>query len=206
MSDRGSDGSRWAGWLIPGAGLLLVVALLVFTLMPRTEPTPSPAPAAPTASPTAGTGDEHEVMTDEGIVSFRLDGAAIVIRLRTSTGTTELSRTVLPFIATAPPGGTSAPTGTAVFAMVCGPAGTPQARRYVFGHLDAASGVEYSGPQAVGHGASDGLFLYALVPGGASGPVDVQVKNGPAAGVPSDAFDSAASEGQRQSSGCFVVG
>lgn len=202
MSGRVTEGSGRGGWLIPGAVLLIVGVLLVFTLLPRNDPTPSPSPATPSVSPA----DEHEVVTDEGIVSFRFDGAAIVIGLQTDAGTTELGRTDLPFIATAAPSGTPAPTGTAMFVMVCGPVGTPDARRYVFGHLDTATGVEYSGPQAVGHVASDGLFLYALVPGVASGPVGVQVKNGPGAGAPSDTFDLAASEGRRQSSGCFLLG
>lgn len=202
MGDRGSDGSGWSGWLLPGAILLIAAVLLIYTLMPRAEPTPSPSIATPAASP----GDEHEVVTDEGVVSFRFDGKAIIVRLQTDAGTTELTHTDLPFIATAPPSGTPAPTGTSIYAMVCGPVGTPEARRYVFGFLDEATKVEYSGPQAVGHTASDGLFLYALVPGVPSGAIMVQVKNGPGGGYPGDVFDQAASEGKKQPSGCYVVG
>ncbi len=200
MTERRSGGLDWGGWLIPAAALLVVAGLLVFTLMPRNGPAPSPS-AAPSASP----GDEHEVVTDEGVVSFRLENDAIVVRRKTETGTTELGRAHLPFMATAPPEGTRAPTGSAMFVMVCGPVGTPDARRYVFGHLDTGATAKYTGPEAVGHGASDGLFLFALVPGAASGPVMVAAKDGSGAGFGATAFDDAPSDGTKQPSGCFVI-
>jgi hypothetical protein len=200
MSERRSGGRDWGGWLIPAAALLVAAGLLVFTLMPRNEPAPRPSPV-PSASP----GDEHEVVTDEGVVSFQLENDAIVVRLKAETGTTELGRAHLPFMATAPPGGTRAPTGTAMFVMACGPVGTPDARRYVFGHLDTGGTAKYTGPEAVGHGASDGLFLFALVPGAASGPVSVMAGTRSRAGFGATAFDDAPNDGTKQPSGCFVI-
>jgi hypothetical protein len=204
VSDRERDGTRWSGWLVPGAALLFAVALLVFTLGPRGEPAASPSPRPTVATPVPA--DEHEVMTDEGIVSFDLAGDEIVISLTTRGTTTELGRATLPFIATAPPGGTPVPTGTSAFVMVCRPVGTPTVRRYVFGHFDAGASVSYSGPEAVGHGASDGLFLFALLPDAPSGPVTVTARNGVMAGFGPGAFDDATGDGQRQPSGCFVLG
>lgn len=201
MTEQPDDGFDWGGWLLPGAALLVAAAALVFTLMPRDEQ--SPAASSP---PSASARDEHEVVTDEGTVSFRLEDDAMVVRLATGTGTTELGRARLPFMTTPPPGGTRAPTGTAMFVMVCGPAGTPAARRYVLGHLDQGEAAEYSGPEAVGHGASDGLFLFALLPGAASGPVEVRASDGSSAGFGGDAFGDAATEGTPQPSGCFVGG
>ena len=202
MNGRDPQGSGWSGWIIPGAVLLLAAILLAFTLVPRGDPTPSPSSLVPSASP----GDEHEVVTDEGVVSFRFEDGALVVRLKTDAGTTELGRSKLPFIGSAPPSGTPAPTGTAMFLMVCGPAGTPQARRYVFGHLDSGGDADYAGPEAVGHGASDGLFLFALVPDAPSGPVTVTAADGSSAGFGGDGFDRAASDGQKQPSGCYVEG
>ncbi len=199
MIEQRKDGFDWRGWLLPGAALLVAGGLLVFTLVPRGEPAPGPS-SAPGGSP----GNEHEVATDEGVVSFGVEDDAIVVRLRTAAGTVELGRADLPFMSSAPPNGTRAPAGTAAFAMVCGAVGTPEERRYVFGRMDTAGAVDYSGPEAVGHAASDGLFLYALVPGAASGPVEVKSSEGPSAGFGGSAFDDAASDGTKQPSGCFV--
>ena len=198
--DAEPEGSRWSGWLVPGAALLVAMALLIFTVMPRDAPTPSPS--APRPSPTPA--DEHEVVTDQGVVSFRFEGNEIVVRLATGGSTTELGRATLPFISSAPPSGTPAPAGTALFVMVCGPADGPGARRYVFGHLDAGLDARYAGPEAVGHGASDGLFLFALLPGATAGPGTVKAGRGEA-GFPADVFPSVATDGQKQPSGCFVL-
>jgi hypothetical protein len=150
VSERRQQGFDWSGWALPGAALLIAAALLIFTLMPPSEPMPSPSSVLPSPS----LGDEHEVVTDEGVVSFRFEGDEIVVRLATEGTTTELGRTDAPSIATAPPGGTHVPIGAAMFVMVCGAAEPPAARRYVFGHLDSGGDAVYEGPEAVGHGAS----------------------------------------------------
>jgi hypothetical protein len=195
--------TEWSGWLIPGAALAFAVALLVFTLLPRGDPvaSPSPRPSLPTPLPS----DEHEVVTDEGVVSFRLEGNQIVVRLNSDGTASELGRAMLPFFEQAS-GETPAPTGTSAFVMVCPPAGSPVGRRYVFGHLDAGADISYSGPEAVGHGASDGLFLFALLPDEPSGPVTVTARQGEEAGFGPAAFEDAGSDGQPQPSGCFVLG
>lgn len=198
------DGFDRLGWLLPGAALLLVGGLLVLTLVPRTEsPSPSLVPSA--SVPSASAGDEHEVVTDSGVVSFRIEDDAIVVRLRTDAGTTELGRADLPFSSSAPPNETRSPSGTSAFLLVCGAVG-PEARRYFFGHLDVAGTVNYSGPDAVGHAASDGLFLYALVPGAAAGPAEIKANQRPIVGFGRGAFDDASVDGAKQPSGCFVLG
>lgn len=199
MHERDLRGSERGGWLAPGAALLVAGGLLAFTLLQRGDPAPTPSPPAPSPSPA----DEHEVSTDEGIVSFRLEGDAIVVRLQTDAGTTEMGRATLPFIASAPPDGTPSPTGTAMFRMVCGSSNPQEARRYVFGHLSAGDAT-YDGPEAVGRQASDGLFLFALLPGAPSGPIKVTARDRSSAGFGSGAFDRVIDEGVRQPSGCFV--
>ncbi len=192
----------WGAWLLPGVGLVVAAAAVLFTLWPRTEQ--GAAVASPTAS--AGVEDEHQVTTDEGVVSFTLENASIVVRVATPAATTELGRATLPFWASAPPDGTPIPTGSALFIMVCGQPDAPDVRRYVFGHLDTAETVQYAGPDAVGHGTSDDLFLFALQPGVEPGPIRIRTSDGAGVGVPADAFDSATSDGARQPSGCFVSG
>lgn len=198
------DGSRWRGWLVPGVALLLAAGLLIVVTWPRSGPTPSTAPSPATTQPS----DDHAVATDQGIVSFRFEGDAIVVRLTGAERTTELGRATVTAVATAAPGGTASPMGTAVFAMLCGPADGPDSRRYVFGHTDAGSSVAYSGPQAVGQGAADGLFLFALLPGPVDSTATIEVRagpRGPGGGFQASVFSQAASEGQGQPSGCYVV-
>jgi hypothetical protein len=158
--DAAFRGPRWSGWLLPGALLAIAAVVLVATLASQVSPV-----VEPSLEPSPTPGDEHEVATDEGVVSFRYDGASIVVRLAKDGTTAELVRVDLPFMASAPPGGTETPTGTALFAMVCDRAAGPNARRYVFGRFDDASEVEYSGPDAIGKGASDGLFLFGAPAG-----------------------------------------
>jgi hypothetical protein len=202
MGERDQHGFDWGGWAIPGAALLIAAALLIFTLMPPD----GSGPGSSSGAPSPRFAEEHEVVTDEGIVSFRFEGDEIVVRLVTDGATTELGRTKAPFIATAPPGGTRTPTGTSMFIMVCGPAEPPAARRYVFGHLDSGGEAAYEGPEAVGHGTSDGLFLFALLPDAPSDDMTVTGSDRSSLSYPGDIFGRAASVGVEQPSGCFVVG
>jgi hypothetical protein len=185
--------STWRGWLVIGPSLVIAAALLIITLAPHDAP--SPTPPGGSSTPTAA--DQHEVATDEGVVSFRFEDGAIVIRLARNGSTSELGRTPLASL-----------SGTALFAMVCGPADGPTSRRYFFGHVDSAHEAEYAGPEAVGHVASDGLFLFALLPAPAGSEVPVEIQsgqNGPGGGFGPLIFARAIGEGQRQPSGCFVV-
>ncbi|MFL5929258.1 MAG: hypothetical protein ACJ77E_20185, partial [Gaiellaceae bacterium] len=77
---------------------------------------------------------------------------------------------------------------------------------HFFRHLDAARDATYSGPQAVGHGTSDGLFLFALVPGTPDAPVTVTTSDGSKVGFGNGAFDDVATDGAKQPSGCVVAG
>jgi hypothetical protein len=178
------DGSRLRGWLVPGALLLVAAVALLVTIAPHSGPSPSPRPSSSTSP--AQSPDAHLVVTDEGVVSFQFEVGAIVVRLTKAGVTTELGRAALQTEAPSP-GASAAPVGTELFAMVCGPADSAESRRYVFGHTDSGSGVQYSGPQAVGQGASDGLFLFALLPGPMEGQPAIQVragKTGPRGGFP----------------------
>ena len=112
-------------------------------------------------------GDEHVVVTGEGFVSFRLENEAIVVRLTRDGKTNELGRS-REFLAPPPAVGTRPESMVGVFAMVCGRADDPNARRYMFGYISGGAPIRYSGPPAVGHGATDGLFLFALAPGAIS--------------------------------------
>jgi hypothetical protein len=190
--------STWRGWLILGAGVLLVAVLAAFIFLPEGNPAPT---AAVLPSPTLA--DEHAVPTDEGVVSFRLEGDALVVRLETASGTSELGRATLPYMTAASPSGTPGPTGSAMFVLVCGAPDSPGARRYVFGHIDSSHG-EYVGPEAVGHVATDGLFLFAILPDAAAGPISIKSKSG-GGGFPADIFSTIAEGGTVQPSGCVVL-
>lgn len=96
-----------------------------------------------------------------------------------------------------------------MFVLVCGPADGPESRRYVFGRLDAGPDITYAGPDAVGHGAADGLFLFALLPGavGADAMIEIDAgRTGGSVGVRGRSFSSAVAAGERQHSGCYVAG
>ena len=208
MSADDRDGFDWSGWAIPGAAMLVALGLFIVAIAPWTWLTPGPT-ATPTpsgAQPGEGTGDEHEVVTDEGIVSFRLEGDEIVIRLTVDGATTELGRTTLSFFATGAPGGTPTLTGASMFVLTCEGANGSDARRYVYGHLGAGGDPGYEGPAATGHGASDGMFLFALLPGATPGPVTVTGPDRSSVGYGADVFARASSIGREQPSGCYVVG
>jgi hypothetical protein len=185
--------SRGLGWLVAGAiALVAGVALIVSQQLGSTTgagPSPSPSPQL----------SAHEVATDQGIVSFALENGAIVVRLEAGGTTTELGRT------------STATGGSSGFAMVCGPADGPTSHRYVFGHLDGDATIEYTGPPAVGQGAPDGIFLFALRPGtvGTAQMIQVEAGSGPGNPMvrfPGTVFADAIATGQRQASGCYVEG
>lgn len=194
------DGFDWRGWLIPGLALISVGLLAAVLIVAQNGP---PADTTTFPSPTAG--DDHEVATAQGTVSFRLEGGAIVVDLATASGSSELGRGPLAGLATAPPNDSATPTGIALFVMVCGSVDGAQPRRYVFGHLDTVASPEYAGPEAEGRGASDGLFLFAIRPDAPAGPIRITARDGSSVGLPSDSFARAFESGVRQSSGCNVL-
>lgn len=120
-----TEESRWRGWLVPGALLLVAGIALVVTIVPRPGPGPSPFPTTgPTPAPSL---DEHVVLTDQGAVSFHFEDGAIVIRLTEGGATTELGRASVATEVPSP-GASPVPAGTALFAMLCGPAEAPDAQ------------------------------------------------------------------------------
>jgi hypothetical protein len=188
-------------------------------LWPRTSsqvavssPTPSasgstPSTVANTQAPGASPTDSHLVVTDQGEISFSLSGPALVVRRAQSGSIEELGRQALPTAFIPSPGATLEPSVSAIFVLVCGPAEGPDSRRFVFGHLGGTQ-IVYEGPTAVGHGARDGLFLFALAPGtiDTSTTIRVQASDGSFVQAGGDAFASAVAQGTLQPSGCRVLG
>ncbi len=195
MGESGSSRARSSrfGWIVSGAVVAVVAAVVLVTQLPHGDA----AGASPSAAPPLKL-NEHQVATDQGIVSFDIEGDVFVIRLTAAGGTTELGRT------------STVTSGAAGFAMVCGPADGPGAHRYVFGFLDEGRAIQYTGPSAVGQGTSDGAFLFALEPGslGTQGSIMVgpaKGARGGSVGFPVDAFAAAIASGTRQPSGCYIV-
>lgn len=187
----------WQGWLLPGSGLAVAALLAVLAFVPRGSTPPSPSAITSTLA------DEHEVITDEGVVSFRFDGQNIVVTLAEPASTVvELARVPVSSVAAASPGESPSPSGTLLVAIVCGGTEGTNARRYVVGHLDATD-AQYSGPSAVGRIASDGLLLFAIQPGVPSGAVSIKSEGG-SAGLGPDEFSQVLEDGTAQPSGCFV--
>jgi hypothetical protein len=196
------DARGLSGWLLPGFLLAVAAVLLVGTLVIQGSLLAGPSP-----TPTATQRDEHEIITDEGVVSIRYDGETIVVRLMRQSTTIELGRTEGTFFLSAPPGGTPVPTGTSVFVMLCRAADEPSTRRYVFGRFDDTLDLEYTGPDAIGTWASDGLYLFALVPGAIEPGDRIEIyAEGGSVGVPASSFDEAPDIGRPQASGCYVAG
>ncbi len=130
-------------------------------------------------------------------MSFGIEGADFVIRLTNASGTTELGRDAITV------GGVSAKV------MVCGPADGPTSHRYFFGYTNGDQSIQYSGPPAVGQGASDGAFLFAILPGTIGIQLGPKVDAGKAPGMGAvsfngDIFARAIASGRRQASGCYV--
>lgn len=200
MSGRDRRGV-WTGWLLPGAGLVVAVVIVVWTFVSTQPPATVPLNVSPSPA-----GDEHEVATDGGRYWFGLDGADLVVRRLTHAAAIELGRVAVFALASIAPGESPRPQGTGMYVMVC-PSGDGMPQRFVFGYLDTTRSIEYSGPEADGQGASDGLFLFVIRPAADAGRVEVTGKgpNQPMAGMGDKAFAEAASEGTRQDSGCFVL-
>ena len=182
--------SRGPTWIVAGIVVLMAAAVL-FVSQQRGSTAAEPSP-----SPTLALTD-HQVATDQGIVSFAIEGGEFVVRLTNASGTTELGRDAITT------GGVSAGV------MVCGPADGPTSHRYFFGYTNGDRAIQYSGPPAIGQGASDGAFLFAILPGTIGTQLEPKVDAGkePGMGATSfngDIFVQAIASGQRQASGCYV--
>lgn len=188
------------GWLVPAGALAIAAVLGVYTL--------ATTPVGPASSPQpsrVGPTDEHAVTTAAGLVRFSVVGPDLVISRSVGATTTELARVQV----TAPAstlGAAQALTGSEIFAMVC--PSDAGAQRFVFGHVDPEGPVTYSGPEAVGQVASDGLFLYAIAVG--APPASVSLTEGsdrsPLVGFNATIFDKVQTSGTGQPSGCAIVG
>jgi hypothetical protein len=181
------------GWILSGAAVAIVVAVLLVTQLPHG----GPAGTGPSASSPPSLG-EHQVATDQGIVSFDIENDVFVIRLTAAGVTTELGRT------------STVVQGASGFAMVCGPADGPDSHRYVFGFLEEGRAIQYTGPSAVGQGTADGAFLFAIQPGSIGTQELIKVgppkdAGGGSVGFPGNAFATAISSGVRQASGCYIL-
>jgi hypothetical protein len=214
MSDRDRYPSRsnWTGWLIPGAALLAAAGLLLLAVMPKATPTASVG-ARPSATPL----NDHEVATDSGTITFATEGSELVIRESTGGGTQLLARVAIP-VSLPSPGASPVAAGAQGFAMVCGQTGTPDFRRFIFGYLTPFEGGQrtrepdqtrkFFGAPAIGQVASDGLFLFVLLPGPVAPSAMLEVKSeavGSAIGFKASAFDSIRTQGVRQPSGCYTL-
>ena len=188
------------GWLVAAIGVA-VVCLAAYVVVADGGGSPNPT-ASPI--PSVSQADEHQVVTDGGTVSFARDGDDLVVGLDTGSGSVELGRVRLPNLEVLASGETPAPAGTAVFVLSCAPPATAGIQRYVFGHFDVSDG-RYQGPSAIGHIASDGLFLFALNTDAPTGPITIDTARG-STGLPPDIFESARTDGVRQPSGCFLLG
>ena len=207
-----SSRSNWTGWLLPGAVLLVAAGLLVVTVGPKPTPT-----ATSGAGPSASPANDHEVVTDSGTITFAAEGSEMVIRESSGGGTQLLARVAIP-VSIPSPGESPVAAGAAGFAMVCGQTGTPNFRRFIFGYLTPFEGVQrtrepdqtrkFVGAPAIGQVASDGLFLFVVLPGPVAPSTLLEVKSdavGAAIGFRASAFDSIRTQGVRQPSGCYTL-
>jgi hypothetical protein len=214
MSIRDGDTGRtnWTGWLIPGAVLVAAAGLLLLTVFPKATPTASVG-AEPSATPI----NDHEVVTDSGTISFAAEGSEMVIRESSGAASQLLARVAIQ-VSIPSPGGSPVASGAAGFAMACGQTGTSSFRRFIFGYLTPFEGVQrtrepdqtrkFFGAPAIGQVASDGLFLFVLLPGPVVPSTLLEVKSealGAAIGVRASAFDSITTQGVRQPSGCYTL-
>ena len=202
---RGED--RWRGWLIPGAAMVIALALVSFTIISSPRPSPSAPRSSSVAAASPSLLDEHVVVADDDTLEIRLDGSDLVVK-RTSGGSTiELAR-ISTTLQDPSPGETPTTSVSSFWVMVCNTAG-PSPRRYVFGHIDGRLPLSYVGPDAVGHGAADGLFLFELKAGAIGDQerivIETADKNG-LVGLGGGTFAAAEMKGTKQPSGCFTLG
>jgi hypothetical protein len=175
-------------------GILLLVVPGMLAPTPETTPRPSPTP------------DPHVVVTDAGTIVFGFEDGSIVVRRTTDAVTTELGR--IPVAPEWRPVTSGGPlNGAAVYAMVCPAASDPAGDRFLLGYIGFGSGMTYRGPGALGQGAPDGLYLFALPRGDLDPAALLEVSSsGGGVGVGANYFELALTEGEEQPSGCRVYG
>jgi hypothetical protein len=205
-----SADDRWRGWLVPGVALVIAAAVLIVAVVfapGSTRPAASASPNAggsPSASPEA---DEHTVVTADETLEFQQVGATIEVR-RLAGASPGLIATLQAGLDVPPSGQTPAASTTSFFVILCG-TDPNTARRYIVGHIDGKLPLTYLGPAAVGHGTTDGLFLYALNVGpiGFNDPIRIKTDDGLGlVGLGGGTFEQATTEGVKQPSGCWSMG
>lgn len=190
QQDRSGGRRRVAGIVIVGFIIVTAVVLagsvgstLAVTATPSPEPTSTP--------------DEHVVSTPGGDIAFR-DVEGMLVVTRTFAGQTVVLNAV-----------SLAYSGVGhlvVELMVCpSPQGGPL-ERYILGRLDTGGQpIAYSGPPAFGKGASDGLFLFVMLPGELGGEDVISVTSvaGDLAGTSGEQFTTVTEFGRGLPSGCM---
>jgi hypothetical protein len=199
---------RWRGWLVPGGALIVaavIVIVAVVSAAQSTAPTPSTAPSASPSN--ASGGDEHTVVTADETVTVRQVGGAIEVERVAGVAPGVLAR-IEANLEVPASGQTPVASSTSFYVIACGTDPNTE-RRYIVGHMEGRLPLKYQGPPAVGHGAADGLFLYALDVGPVDplAPVRIQGNDGSGmVGLGGATFDQARTEGTKQPSGCWTMG
>ena len=186
-----SRGRRMSSAIVIVGFIVVATVALAASVGSALAATTSPS-AAPTSTP-----DEHIVSTPGGDIDFRAADGMLVVT-RTFAGETA----VLNSVSLADSGVGS----TVVEVMVCpSPQGGPL-ECYLFGRIDTGDQpIAYSGPPAFGRGASDGLFLFVMLPGelGGEDVISVTSAAGDLAGTNGEQFSTVASLGRGLPSGCI---
>jgi hypothetical protein len=177
--------------------LLLVVPGMLVPKAPVSTPTPRPSPTPE---------DPHVVVTEAGTIVFGFETGEIVIRRTVDGVETELARVPVPE-AQHPVASGDPLHGAGAYAMVCAADGASGPERFLFGYVEPGTGITYRGPTALGQGAPDGLFLFALPPGDIDPEARFEVGSDAASlGLGARSFERALTEGDEQPSGCRVRG
>jgi hypothetical protein len=183
--------STWTGWIVPGVGLLIAGALLVWTLAPHDSPRPSPSA---TPGPTIAAGGIH---TADGLVYLRAgaDGEHLELVLEKSDGTTIVLVAIPEKV---PLGGGSSHT------VDCPPATGLAQRYYALGQSDQVGVPELSGLAGAVAGIVDGFWLVAVT----SNPIPpgewrVSIGDQQFAGGFGSTFLDLPASGERSEAGCF---
>lgn len=179
-------------------GIIIVVGFVIAAAVVLAGPLGSAKAVSETPSPApTSTPDEHVVSTPGGDIDFRAADDMLVVTRTFAGQTVVLNAVSLAY---------SGVGSTVLEVMVCpSPQGGPL-ERYIFGRIETGGQpIVYSGPPAFGQGASDGLFLFVLLPGELGGE-DVISITSPAqhsAGTNGEQFTTVTSLGRGLPSGCI---
>lgn len=213
MTERRQVGDDdWTGWIIPGGALIIAGALLLWTIWPKGSATPS---RAPSPTPASSELDPHVVVTASGTFAIRYEAGDLVVS-RLDPPVSDLGQVAVPTELQPVPSGDFTKinaSGSASYGLVCtaDPSGTDV--RMMFGYTTNPP-LSFTGPPATATSAPDGMWLYVLDPGtlDPSAVLTVASPTSPA-GLPGNSSSegigsllNAATNGVKQSSGCWLVG